>query len=84
MKNIRKTIKRVGTIIVYVGVGTIVKNIVDSTTPKSTGKLEKLAIGIGAMALAGALTTRAMNFTEETIDKTADTVENMAENGDLK
>jgi hypothetical protein len=84
MKNIRKNVKRAVTIVVYVGVSAIVKNVVDTTTPKSTGKLEKAAISIGMLALAGVITKHALGFTEETVDKTADKVEEMANNGDLK
>jgi hypothetical protein len=84
MKNIRKTVKNVVKVIVYVGVSSIVKNVVDTTTPRTTGKVEKLAIGIGALALAGVITNKALDFTEETVDKTADKVEEMANNGDLK
>lgn len=76
-------IKTVGGIIVSLGVGAIISNIVESTTPKSVGSVKRICIGIGALVLTAMLTDKVVAYAEEKIDNSVKSVETMVKNGEL-
>lgn len=75
-------VKLVGGIIVSVGVGSIVNGTVKSTTIP-TGPISKVCIWVASAILTGMISDKAVDYTEQSIDKAATSVKNMVENGEL-
>jgi len=80
---IKQAVKVVGGVILSYGMGNLVGNIINSTTPESDGKLKKATVGIAGVALGWMLTDRVIKYYEKQVDQTAKTVEKAVENGDL-
>jgi hypothetical protein len=78
-----ETIKAVGSLIVSVGVGSIVSNAVKCTTPGPVGTIKAVCIGVGSFVLANMVGDQAVKYTEEKIDGAVSEVKKMVENGDL-
>ena len=76
-------LKKVGVIVVSVGVGAIVGNIVKSTSPASVGTIKKVCIGIGGFVLSSMISDLASKYTEQQIDNTVSEIKKMVVNGDL-
>lgn len=76
-------VKTVGGIIVSVGVGAIVNNIVKSTTPVSMGTIKKVCIGVGGLVLSSMISDKAVKYTETKIDSAVNEIKKMVTNGDL-
>ena len=77
-------VKKVGGLIVSVGVGAIVTNIVKSTTPTSVGTIKKVCILVGSFVLSGMISDKAVTYTEQTIDNTVVEIKKMVTDGDLE
>ena len=76
-------IKKIGTLVVSVGVGAIVGNAIKATTPSSINTINKVCIGIGAFVLTGMVSGMAAKYTEEQINETVNEIKKMVTNGDL-
>jgi hypothetical protein len=70
-------------VVVTLGVGAIISNVAKCTTPRDTGKIMKLCIGLGSIVLGGIVTDKAGEYTDKTIDEAVGDVKEMVENGDL-
>jgi hypothetical protein len=66
-----KLIKKVAGVVVSIGVGAIVNNVVKSTTPSTTSKIMKVCIMIGSFVLGGMISDKATEHAENMITKTA-------------
>lgn len=66
-----KLIKKVAGVVVSIGVGAIVNNVIKSTTPSTTSKVMKICIMIGSFVLGGMISDKAVDHTEKMITKTA-------------
>lgn len=67
-------VKTLASLVVSVGVGAVISNIVKSTTPADVKRLMKACIGIGSLVLAGMISDAASKYTETKIDETVDMV----------
>ena len=76
-------IKKIGTLVVSVGVGAIVGNAIKATTPSSINTINRVCIGIGAFVLTGMVSGMAAKYTEEQINETVNEIKKMVTNGDL-
>ena len=76
-------VKKVTTIVVSLGVGAIVSNIVKSTTPGSVRLVNKVCIGIGAFILSSMISDQATKYTEQKIDETVIEIKNMVKNEEI-
>ena len=76
-------IKKIGTLVVSVGVGAIVGNAIKATTPSSINTINRVCIGIGAFVLTGMVGGMAAKYTEEQINETVNEIKKMVTNGDL-
>lgn len=72
-----KTLKQVMVVIVTAGIGAIVGNAVKHVTPSDTGFIKKTCIGAGSLVLAGMLSDKAGDYTEQKIDETVEEVKEM-------
>lgn len=83
-----KLIKFVSGLAVSVGVGNIVSNIVNKTTPENVGKIRKFCITAGGFVISSFLGAVAVGYTEKQIDGVAKyfntNVEQPEENGEVK
>ena len=64
----KEIIKTVGGIVVSVGVGGIVGNIVKATTPASVGLIKKVCIGVGTVVLSNMATDKAVEYSTGKMD----------------
>jgi hypothetical protein len=64
-------IKGVVTLIVSVGVGGAVGNVIKNTTPVTVGAVKKLCIGVGAVVLSNMVGDKAVEYVEEKINVAA-------------
>lgn len=62
-------------IIISAGVGIVVNNAVDLITPHNTGKVKKALMRVGALSIAGVITTAAARQTASFIDSVADGID---------
>lgn len=76
-------IKKVGGIVISVGVGAIVGNAIKSTTPSTMNMVTKICVGVGAFILTGMASDGAVKYAEGKFDETINQIKNMVENGDL-
>lgn len=70
-------------IIIPVGVGAIVKNGINATSPSSVSGIKNLCIGIGAFVLSNMVSDKAVDYAEEKIDEGIKSIKEMIENGEL-
>ncbi len=82
MKKI-EMLKAAGEIIISVGVGAIVGNVIKSTTPIGTGPVKKLCILVGSFVLCNMVGDQAIDYTEKKIDEAVEQVKQMVNNGEL-
>ena len=64
-----KIAKGLTSFVVSAGVSTIVTNVVRATTPRNIGLLNKIAIGVGGLALSGLVADQAVKYVEKEIDE---------------
>lgn len=76
-------VKKVGGIIVSIGVGAIVGNVIKCTTPATMGTIKKVCVAVGSFVLCNMVADSAANYTEQTIDNAVNEVKKMVKNGDL-
>lgn len=67
-------VKMVGGLVVSIGVGTIVTNIIGCTTPANTGKLGKACIYVGGTVLGWIAKEAATTYAEKKFDETVNTI----------
>lgn len=67
-----EAIKSVAALVVSIGVGAIVSNIVKGTTPSNAKTLLRVCVAIGSFVLTGLVSEAATKYTEKTIDETVD------------
>ena len=67
-EQIIKTVKTGVGLVVTVGVGAIVGNLIKSTTPVDTSKIIKACIKVGSLVVTGAVGDIAGKYAEEQID----------------
>lgn len=76
-------LKKVGGIVVSVGVGAIVTNAIKATSPTSMGTIKKVCVIVGGLVLSSMVSDLAVKYAEETIDNTVKEIKKMVTNGDL-
>lgn len=69
-----ETVKMVGGLIVSIGVGTIVTNIIGCTTPANTSKLGKACIYVGGTVIGWIAKDAATTYAEKKFDETVNTI----------
>lgn len=69
-------IKIASEVVVSLGVGTIVGNVVRATTPENVKGVKKVGILVGSMVLGAMASKKAVEFVNEQIDEVAENVEN--------
>ena len=62
-------VKAIGEVVVSIGIGAIVKNVVKATTPATVGLAKRVCIGVGVLALDFMITDAVMTYAEKTIGK---------------
>lgn len=67
-------IKAAGEIVVSIGVGTIVGNVIKSTTPVDMGPIKKACVSIGTIVLANLASDSTTDYLEKKIDDVVDKV----------
>jgi uncharacterized membrane protein YeiH len=78
MKKI-EMVKTVVGVIVSIGVGAIVNNVVKSTTPFKVKTVTKICTAIGGFVLASIISDKAVDYSEKIIDKTVDAVKKVTD-----
>jgi hypothetical protein len=63
--------KQVVGLVVSLGVGTIVKNAIEHTTPATISTLKKVGVGIGGFVISMMVSEVATKYTEQKIDEFA-------------
>jgi hypothetical protein len=76
-------IKKIGIIVVSVGVGAIVSNTIKSTTPSSIGTIKKFCIGVGGFVLSSMISDKASRYAEQQIDHTVMEIKKMVNNNEI-
>ena len=76
-------LKAAGAIVVSIGVGSIVGNVVKCTTPITTGPIKRLCILIGSFVLCNMVGDQAVDYTEKKVDDAIEQIKNMVDNGEL-
>jgi hypothetical protein len=61
-------VKAAGSLIISIGVGSIVGNVIKTTTPGSIGALKKVCIGAGSVVLSNMVGDKAVDYVEEKIE----------------
>lgn len=64
-------------LVISIGVGIIVKNVIKATTPKDIKKITKFCVLVGGIALSDVLGQMATKYVEDEIDDTVDKVKNI-------
>lgn len=64
-----KVVKIVGGLVISIGVGAIVTNLIKATTPEDVKKVTKICIGVGSFCVAGMAASAASNKFEGTMDR---------------
>lgn len=72
--------KAISSMVVSFGVGTIIENIVKQTTPDNIGKIKKIGIYIGSLALSGMISDKVGKYVEENIQDIVNSVNKIKEN----
>ena len=70
-------LKTGASLIVSVGVGAIVGNVIKTTTPADTKKILKICIDAGGLVLTGLAGDMAGKYTDKTIDDVVDAVKDV-------
>ncbi len=78
-----EAVKFVSGLVVSVGVGAVVSNVVKATTPGNISKLKKVFIFVGGMVLSFMIEDQAVKYTDAKIDAVANDLKNMVKNGEL-
>lgn len=74
-----KTIKKVGAIVVSIGVGAIINNAVKATTPSTAGLVVKGCIVVGAYVLGSMVAKKAITHMEGEVDSIVKEVKKFVE-----
>lgn len=82
MKRI-ELVKTIGGIIVSVGVGAIVGNVINHTTPNNIGIFKKVCIAIGSLILTSMVGDKAVQYTEEKVTNAVKSIEKTMETGEF-
>jgi hypothetical protein len=82
MKKI-EIIKAVGGLVISVGVGGIVGNVIKCTTPIAIGPIKKVCIGIGSFVVSNMVGDKAVEYAEEKIDGAIDQVKKMVKDEEI-
>jgi hypothetical protein len=61
-------VKAAGSIVISIGVGTIVNNVVRATTPATISKFSKVCIAVGALAVSNMVGDMAIERIEKGVD----------------
>lgn len=64
--------KQIAGFLVSFGVGTVVKNIVEYTTPSTITTLKKVGVSIGGFVLSAMVVDAATKFTDKRIDEVSE------------
>jgi len=72
-------LKTGASLVVSVGVGAIVGNVVKCTTPDDVKKVTKVCIGVGSLVLTSIAGDMAAKYTEEKIDAAVNAVKGLIE-----
>ena len=72
-------LKTGASLVVSVGVGAIVGNVVKHTTPSDVKKITKVCIGVGSLVLTNLAGDMAAKYMEDKIDAAANAVKGMVE-----
>ena len=67
-------VKTIGSLVVSIGVGTIVTNVIGSTTPANTGKFGKVCIYVGGTVIGWMAKEAATTYAEKKFDETVNTI----------
>lgn len=67
-------VKTVTEVVVSVGVGAIVGNVIKASIPANTHVLKRAAIGVGGFVLSSMITDKATKYATDTIDDTVDKI----------
>lgn len=76
-------LKAAGAIVISVGVGAIVGNVIKCTTPSTTGPIKRLCILIGSIVLCNMVGDQAVDYSEKKVDEAVTQIKSMVENGEL-
>lgn len=72
-------VKAATAIVVSIGVGAIVANVIKCTTPSDVKRVMKVCINLGGFVLASMVSDMASTYAEEKIDEVVDTFNETAE-----
>lgn len=84
MENVNKAltvVKMVGGLVISIGVGAVVANLIRATTPEDVKKVTKVCIGVGSFFVAGMTASAASNKFEGTMDSIIKAVQVFTEEG---
>lgn len=73
-------IKTTAGLVTGLGVGTVVGNLIKSTTPANVKILNKILVGVGGFVIGGALSEIASNAVEQRIDEGVEALKKVREN----
>ena len=74
-------VKMVGGLVISIGVGAVVANLIRATTPEGVKKVTKVCIGVGSFFVAGMTASAASNKFEGTMDSIIKAVQVFTEEG---
>lgn len=74
MNKALNVVKITGAIVISIGVGAVVGNLIKVTTPDSTKRIGKVCIAVGSFFIAGMAASAASTKFENTIDRVVKTV----------
>ena len=73
-------LKLVSSIVVSIGVGSIVNNVVKSTSPIfKSGIVDKVCVWIGGAVIVGMVSDKAIDYADKKIDEGADAIKKVSE-----
>ena len=78
-----EAVKTVAGLVVSLGVGAVVGNVIKATTPEDLKTYSKVLVGVGSFALAGYFSMQAAKQTEESIQGLADEASKLI-NGEIR
>ena len=60
-------VKAIGEVVISIGVGTIIGNVIKATTPTNIGIAKKICIGVGALALESMFANAVSTYVEKAL-----------------
>lgn len=76
-------IKAAGSIIISVGVGAIVGNVIKCTTPPSVGTIKRVCIGVGGFVLSSMIGDKTTEYAEKKVDDAVNSIKNMVKEEEI-